>query len=338
MSRQKIVLLMSFCFVLLFFTASSVCAIDDNSTGQLTIEDNMDIESSDADDVVSVDSEDKLNVENEFVLESTVEDNLSDAGEFVDPSEGYAYLNAFRTESGVWQWNKDDTTKTVFNTNESNQLQPLIISSALEETAKIRAKELVQKYAHERPDGNDCFSAFPDGWQAVGENIAYGQTSWIQVTEAWEETNDPYSGQGHRRNMLNPNFNCVGVAGYKLNGVIYWVQDFGKYSDIPVSTSSTTKTEIKKETPSITAKKATFKVKKKSKNYSITLKAGKKAVKNVVVKIKIGKKTFKATTKSNGVAVFKIKLNKKGTYSSKITFNGNKYYKAISKKVTIKIK
>ena len=62
---------------------------------------------------------------------------------------------------------------------------------------------------------------------AMGENIAYGYPSAKAVTEGWKETNENYSGQGHRRNMLNPAFNAVGIAGYVHNGTIYWVQAFG---------------------------------------------------------------------------------------------------------------
>lgn len=38
-----------------------------------------------------------------------------------------------------------------------------------------------------------------------------------------------YRGQAHRRNMLNKNFNAVGVAAYKKGDVVYWVQSFGKF-------------------------------------------------------------------------------------------------------------
>lgn len=96
--------------------------------------------------------------------------------------------------------------------------------------------------------------------------------------------------------------------------------------------------QTKPVTTKITAKNIIFKATKKTKTYTITLKAGKKAVKKVKVTLKIGKKTFKATTNNNGKAVFKISLNKKGTYNSKITFKGNKNYKATSKTVKITIK
>ena len=96
---------------------------------------------------------------------------------------------------------------------------------------------------------------------------------------------------------------------------------------------------VKKTATKITAKKKTFKAKTKVKKYTITLKAGKKAVKKVQVTLKIGKKTYKAKTNSKGKATFKIKkLTKKGKYSAKITFKGNKLYKATTKKVKITVK
>jgi hypothetical protein len=54
--------------------------------------------------------------------------------------------------------------------------------------------------------------------------------------------------------------------------------------------------------------------------------------------LKIKKKTFKAKTDKNGKATFKIKKLKKGTYTAKVTFKGNKYYKKSSKKVKITVK
>ena len=99
-------------------------------------------------------------------------------------------------------------------------------------------------------------------------------------------------------------------------------------------TPTVTKTATK-----ITAKKKTFKAKKKTKKYAITLKAGSKAVSKVKVTIKVGKKTYKATTNAKGKATFKIKkLTKKGKYTATVKFAGNSLYKASSKKVKITVK
>lgn len=148
---------------------------------------------------------------------------------FVNVDNAYTELNKFRTSANVWQWNKDNTTKTVFNSDSTNQLSALLREGKLEETAKDRAKELIQLFDHTRPDGTDCFTAYPSGLRAAGENIAYGYSSAESVTEAWKETEEKYAGQGHRRNMLASMFQQVGIAGYSYRGRIYWVQAFGRY-------------------------------------------------------------------------------------------------------------
>ena len=152
-------------------------------------------------------------------------------GEYLDVSEAYEYLNAFRTEENVWQLNPDNVSKTYFNSNDTIWLRPLDRDAGLEEAAKIRAKELAQLFSHYRPNGSMFNTTYPDGFIYAGENIAkYYQTAY-EVTEGWKETNDTYAGQGHRRAMLDPYFNSVGIAAYKLNGLIYWVQDFGLKND-----------------------------------------------------------------------------------------------------------
>ncbi|PWB88381.1 Ig-like domain repeat protein [Methanobrevibacter thaueri] len=97
--------------------------------------------------------------------------------------------------------------------------------------------------------------------------------------------------------------------------------------------------KVTKKASKITAKKKTFKKSLKTKKYTVTLKSGKTPIKKVKLIIKIGKKTFKATTNAKGKATFKIrKFTKKGRYTAKITFKGNKYYKATTKKVKIVLK
>lgn len=100
---------------------------------------------------------------------------------------------------------------------------------ALEETAKIRAKEIVQKFDHERPDGTSCFTAYPSGLSTMGENIACtGNNDQTQLFLMFAETEEDYAGQGHRRNMLNDNFTKVGIAVYRINGVSYCCMAFGR--------------------------------------------------------------------------------------------------------------
>ena len=108
---------------------------------------------------------------------------------------------------------------------------------------------------------------------------------------------------------------------------------------------TSTKLILKAKKTSITAKAKTFKAKAKTKSISVTLKTIKnqyngktylKAGKKITLKIK-GKK-YTAKTNAKGVAKFKIKLAKKGKYTAKFSFAGDKTYKASSKSIKITIK
>lgn len=106
------------------------------------------------------------------------------------------------------------------------------------------------------------------------------------------------------------------------------------------ASSSNVNVIVKKATPKLTAKAKTFKVKSKTKKYTITLKTNTgKALKKVKVTIKVKGKTYKATTNAKGKATFKIKkLTKKGKYSATVKFAGNKYFNKVTKKVKITVK
>ena len=149
------------------------------------------------------------------------------AASFQDVTSEYIALNALRREPFVSYLNADNFTRTFYNTTPFDQLPVLMYNADLEKTAKVRAKEIVKKFSHTRPNGTRCFTAYPN-MRALGENIACGQSSVTEVMLAFAEIDKPYSGQGHRRNMLNPNFNAVGCACYKVGNYCYWVQCFGR--------------------------------------------------------------------------------------------------------------
>lgn len=91
--------------------------------------------------------------------------------------------------------------------------------------AQIRAEETVTLFEHTRPDGSSCFTAFDQNgasYRTAGENIAAGQRSPEGVMRTW--MNSP----GHRANILNPDFNHIGVGCCQTNGGygIYWTQCF----------------------------------------------------------------------------------------------------------------
>ena len=152
-------------------------------------------------------------------------------------------VNSFRTGSDAWYWNEDNATKTY-----CKGLPKLTYDYQLEKVAMIRAAEVAVAYGHTRPNLTDCFTAYTEqGYShfGAGENIAAGQRTAEIVYTDWREDNEDYDGQGHRRNMLDADFNRIGIAHVMLGGVHYWVQEFA------VSNSSITTTAANDSSTSV---------------------------------------------------------------------------------------
>ena len=109
---------------------------------------------------------------------------------------------------------------------QKNGVPPLSFDSQLTKLARIRAKELAEKYdpTHLRPDGRDWVTIFNEeggySFGFAGENIAYGQRTVDEVMNSW------YNSAGHYSNMVNSNYKHVGIAWSEKNGVRYWEQLF----------------------------------------------------------------------------------------------------------------
>lgn len=137
----------------------------------------------------------------------------------------FKLTNDFRTGSEANYVNKDDTTKT----NLVGKLGELTLDKDLCEAAAIRAKEIVQSFSHTRPNGSGCFTVIDELGIKAGakaENIAAGNKSGEKTFLQWKEDNKPYSGQGHRRNMLSTSATKIGLAyAYDPNSTYkyYWV-------------------------------------------------------------------------------------------------------------------
>ncbi len=129
-------------------------------------------------------------------------------------------INKFRTGKDAWYWNGSNTEKIYVS-----GLSPLVYDYGLEQAAMQRAAEIAVVWDHIRPNGEWCDTA-ADGY-LHGENIAAGYPTVAAAFEGWQETDEDCAGQGHRRNMLNNYYPCIGIAHATVNGVNYWVQDFG---------------------------------------------------------------------------------------------------------------
>lgn len=96
----------------------------------------------------------------------------------------------------------------------------------LSRVARYKSTDMRDKnyFSHYSPTYGDPFKMMHDfgiTFYAAGENIAMGQPTAQAVMTAWMNST------GHRANILNPQYNEIGVGVAKTSsGVIYWTQEF----------------------------------------------------------------------------------------------------------------
>ena len=113
-------------------------------------------------------------------------------------------------------------------------LAPMKLDPTACKIAQLRAEELVKSFSHTRPDGSDFSSPYEEmgvNYKRIGENIAYGMNMMSSVRDAFESW---MASDGHRANILDSNFDSLGVGMYavKKNGAwyYYWCQTFAVYN------------------------------------------------------------------------------------------------------------
>lgn len=110
---------------------------------------------------------------------------------------------------------------TLINKERSKKgLSALKNDARLAEAANIRAKEIVEKFDHTRPNGMTCFSLIPYSASHGGENIAAGYETAEAVVQGWMNS------EAHKKNLLKSEYRESGVGLYTFNGRNYWVQMF----------------------------------------------------------------------------------------------------------------
>lgn len=109
-------------------------------------------------------------------------------------------------------------------------LEPLRADSELQKAAQAHAQDMLERgyFEHRSPSGTtvrERSRAAGYDWRTIGENIAEGQQSVEEVMDTWMRS------PGHRRNILSPQFEELGVGlavGHGRGGWrILWVQNFG---------------------------------------------------------------------------------------------------------------
>ncbi|PAF17074.1 CAP domain-containing protein [Terribacillus saccharophilus] len=102
-------------------------------------------------------------------------------------------------------------------------LKALKADTELSKVARAKSKDMADNgyFDHNSPTYGspfDMMKSFGISYKTAGENIAQGQKTPEEVVKAWMNS------QGHRENILNPDYTNIGV-GYVENGN-YWTQQF----------------------------------------------------------------------------------------------------------------
>ena len=113
----------------------------------------------------------------------------------------------------------------------NNGLAPLKAASELMDSAQYHSDWMASHncFSHNCP-GEPYWvtrieSAGYVNWVLLGENIARGYSSANGAVQAWMN-----STEGHRENMLNPDFREAG-GGYAYSSTSYWTMDYGARND-----------------------------------------------------------------------------------------------------------
>ncbi|VIG30530.1 sporulation protein [Clostridioides difficile] len=170
---------------------------DNNNSGSTDKPDNNKPESNKPDDNNNSDSTDKPNDNNNSG--STSENFSAYQKEVVD------LVNIERSKAG---------------------LNPLTLDSSISNVATKKSQDMIDNnyFSHNSPTYGspfDMLKKFGISYKTAGENIAMGQKTPKEVVNAWMNS------EGHRKNIMNPNFSKIGVGvAQKSGGSIYWTQIF----------------------------------------------------------------------------------------------------------------
>ncbi|TFJ91343.1 CAP domain-containing protein [Lentibacillus salicampi] len=102
-------------------------------------------------------------------------------------------------------------------------LDPLKVDTELSKVAREKSRDMAANnyFSHDSPTYGspfDMMKQYGISYQTAGENIARGQRTPEQVVNGWMNS------EGHRENIMNPNFTHIGV-GYVEQGN-HWTQQF----------------------------------------------------------------------------------------------------------------
>ena len=117
---------------------------------------------------------------------------------------------------------EEESQRTIEEINEERAnvgICPVCGEKHLGDCSCQRAHEVCNNFSHTRPDGSPYYTVGPD--YVYGEILGRGANSSEQIVDEW------MGSECHRQEILNPNYNDVGVTVLDNGGKRYWVVEFG---------------------------------------------------------------------------------------------------------------
>ena len=121
----------------------------------------------------------------------------------------------------------NDLAKEIFNLINKERvtanLTELNYNYDLQEAANLRAEESATLFAHTRPNGDVCYSVFNVDYAVAGENLIQADKEIADaknLVKTWMES------EGHRANILLPEFTSVAIGVYIKDNMVYASQLF----------------------------------------------------------------------------------------------------------------
>jgi uncharacterized protein YkwD len=107
----------------------------------------------------------------------------------------------------------------------TNGAAPIACDAGGVKVARVHSQDMCDNnyFSHTSQDGRQPWDRLRAGgvsFSGAGENIAWGQRLAAQVNQSW------LNSSGHRRKMLNPSWNRVGIGYVSCGGRPYWTEVF----------------------------------------------------------------------------------------------------------------
>ncbi|VIF70198.1 sporulation protein [Clostridioides difficile] len=192
---------------------------DNNNSGSTDKPDNNKPESNKPDDNNNSDSTDKPDNNKP---ESNKPDDNNNSGSTDKPNDNN---NSGSTSENFSAYQKEVVDLVNIERSKAG-LNPLTLDSSISNVATKKSQDMIDNnyFSHNSPTYGspfDMLKKFGISYKTAGENIAMGQKTPKEVVNAWMNS------EGHRKNIMNPNFSKIGVGvAQKSGGSIYWTQIF----------------------------------------------------------------------------------------------------------------